>query len=368
MRILKTATAIAIATLSGCSAVNSYGVTSNYASDNTQKAGTYFLPKHLLKVTLKSVSGAKMVELASTPIQDRALELEAGLALSPLSDDDITVSFDKDGLLAGVTSTLTDKTAEILVEVAKLIVQFRDAATTAPILQEVSFDPFDFDKAIEANRDLRKEGVCVEVEVFPDVWSPGCGKWSRGLSYGSTDQVSTPLPPRVAPGIYYRRPAHLMVHVVQNGRTTRLLPLPFANGSPVFRIDIRRSIFVTRKTTIVFEAGALKSVQVDKKSEALAIAQFPAKIIKVFADAATGGVAGARSTALEAQARRDIAEAGVANALAARVAAGDDLAGAAGSRSGVLGGRREGLLSANDLQKCDELGFSRQACAVYWSE
>jgi len=360
--------AFVLAVSTGCSAVNSYQVDSGYQPDGTQRAGSYYLPKHLLKVSVTGTKENSSFSLETIPVQDRALLLDTGLALSPLSHDDIKVEF-SDGLLTKVTSVLRDETASVVEEVAKLAVKLRDGAAAQDPALNLSFDPFDYNEAVRANHDLRQFDICVEVEVAPGLWSPGCGSWSRGQAYTSGVTLATSLRGKVAPGIYYRQPESLMVHVVKKGKTVRLASMPFANGSPIFRLDIRRSIFVERTTTIDFVNGSLKSVDVNKPSEALAVAQFPAKIVEVFANAVTGGTAKARSTVLEAQAEEILGKANVDNAIAARVATGDPVVNFTDTRSNSLGGQRAGYITEEELlRQCARADddFTRNQCIQYW--
>ncbi|MDH4987757.1 hypothetical protein QEZ47_19980 [Aminobacter anthyllidis] len=363
---LRYAIAAATLALTACSAVNSQPVTQVYTSGDGQKAGVYYLPKHLLNVKLYGDKTSQRIVVASTPVQDRRLALETGLALSPLSDDDITVDYEN-GLLKSVSATLTDRTADILVEVAKLVVRLRDTPISQPLLKDISFDPFSYRDAMAVNASLSQHNSCVEVEVAPGLWSPGCGKHSLGTTYVQGAMVDTTLPPRAAPGIYYRRPASLMVHVVEKGVTTQLVPHAFANGSPMFRIDIRRTLFVARATTITFVDGALTQVKVNKPSEGLAIAQLPLKIIEATVNSATGGVAGARSTRLQSQASLNDSEAALNKVVAARLAAGDNVD-ALAPRSTVLPSPRSAALTADEMANCERIKFASEDCLRYYAE
>lgn len=363
---------IAGALLSACSAVNSYHVGEDYESDSTQKAGVYFLAKHLLKVTLSGTGNATSVALTSEPVQDQSLALEVGMALSPLSNDDIKVEFTGDGRLKSVTATLIDKSAEIATEIIKLAVRLRSEEQSAAALKELYFDPFDAHSARDANRSLSKNGLCIAVEVKPNLWSPGCERWIEHRSFTTNQEAGAHLPDKLAPGIYYRRPAHRMVRVYRNGALVTAKPMLFANATPIYRVDIRRSIFIQRKTTINFdEMGALQDVQVQKPSEALAVAKFPATVIEAFASAATGGVAKAKSTALNAEAKRLNSASAVNDALAGSIATGGAGAAAAprfGDTSGLKRVDRTAPLSDGERVRCDNIGFLSEECLRYYRE
>jgi hypothetical protein len=104
-----------------------------------------------------------------------------------------------------------------------------------------------------------------------------------------SDQATRVLRPRES-GIYYRRPVAHRVHVVEQSKSKEITARPFANNAPIFRIDIERTAFVKRGTTIDFVDGAPNSVTVVKDSEALAIAQLPIAIMNAVITGATDAV------------------------------------------------------------------------------
>lgn len=255
-----------------------------------QASGSYFLAKHLLRVAV-SVQGAKKT-LIVTPVavQDRSTLMQIGFNLSPLSDDDVTVKT-SDGLLKSIEAKAVDKTGDIIVEIAKAVGYFRgalapDGGVVATVLE---FDPFDFQQARQVNAMLtRKFGSCVEVEIFENTWTPGCGRMSIGTP-AAEPPPSGVFAPRV-PGVYYRRPLNHRVHVVENGRTSELKSYALANLAPVFRLDIERTAFVTRQTKIDFKDGAPESVQVVKESEALAVAKLPVRVVEAYVGGAVDAI------------------------------------------------------------------------------
>ncbi|TRC77339.1 hypothetical protein FJV83_27320 [Mesorhizobium sp. WSM4307] len=342
--------------LSACSAVQSYKVGGDEIEHTQQRAGTYYLPKHLLDVKIFGEGKAENVTVDPIAVQDSALALETGLSLSGLSDDKITVTFDKTGLLASVSATLTDRTGDILVELAKIAAHFRAAPADKPLLQEVAFDPFDSVAAKKSNDILKGSKSCVEVELRPGVWSPGCDLLSLGKSTGSPIQLYR-LPKSVMPGIYYRRAASRMVHVVLNGKTVMLVPRDFANDEPIYRIDINRSAFVTRSTEIKFEDGALISVMVDKPSEVLAAVKLPLAIVSAVVDSATAGTAGAKSASLNADAAKSNSQANLANVAAAKLASSEGSADAEAYKQALLSGgngSRDAALTTADIAYCNK--------------
>jgi hypothetical protein len=313
-----------------------------------------------LQVTVTGEKATEKVAVSSLAVQDRSLEAELGYELSPMSDDDITATY-KDGLLESVTANLKDESGQIIVQVAKLISQFRAAtATQEEPTQKISFDPFQYSDAMRANNILRARGICAEVELQPGVWSPGCGKWSLGTQV-SLKNYSISLPPgERLQGVYYRRPASHMVHVVENGKTTDLEPLGFANDQPVFRIDIRRSLFVERKTVIKFNQGALESVAVNKPSEVLEAVSLPFTIIEAFANSVTGGVASSVAKSRDAAATKSLADANLANVAAAQITQGESPGAAQ-----AAGFARDAPLTPAMLSECANFKFTPEQCVRY---
>lgn len=269
----------------------------------TQTAGTYFLVKHHLVVTvtrrvrvveqeIKTIPDASQttkvqIRLADPPdidvkpkaVPDKRQLIETGLLLSPNSLDDIKVTVDDNGLLLKVSAVADDKSKDVLETIVKTVSSplFRDAKIPDEILFETEFDPFDPRESREINAYLfRRFRSCIEVEVEPGRWSPGC-PLSQSLNRKKFDLK----PPEItvpSPGIYYRRPIAHRVHITSGGRTKKMTMENFSNWSPLLRLDIDRTTFVRRETTIVVEDGVPTSIQVKKNSEALEVASLPLKL------------------------------------------------------------------------------------------
>jgi hypothetical protein len=291
-----TAAGILSAGLAGCAMIETYPTYLANGSPSIQTGGSYFLAKHVLTVTVVGPASAPSVNVGIKASPDRRQLLDTGMRLSPLSDDDITVEIGNDGLLTKITSIANDRTGDIIQAVVKAVYSplLRAAAdeTPPPTLFEGEFDPFDWQHASEINHLLMaKFRSCIEVEIEPGVWSPGCGRYS--LSSTSRKAENVPVVDELtAPvqGIYYRRPILHRVHIVAGGRTRSLTSQLFANTSPILRLDIDRTLFVKRETTIVFSQGSPTSVHVVKPSEGLAIAQLPLTVATAAIDAPIEGL------------------------------------------------------------------------------
>lgn len=281
--------------LAGCAMIETYPTYLSNGSPPIQTGGSYFLAKHVLTVTVVGKAAAPSVNVGIKASPDRRQLLDTGMRLSPLSDDDITVEIGNDGLLTKITSIANDRTGEIIEAVVKAVYSplLRTAADESPppTLFEGEFDPFDWQHASEINHLLMtKFRSCIEVEIAPGEWSPGCGRYSlsstaRAENVPVADELTVS-----APGIYYRRPILHRVHIVAGGRTRSLTSQLFANASPILRLDLDRTLFVKRETTIVFSQGSPNSVHVIKPSEGLAIAKLPLTVANAAIDAPIEGL------------------------------------------------------------------------------
>lgn len=283
-----------------------------------QASGSYFLAKHVLELAVSGKNPNTTITASVVAVPDPAAQMQIGFELSALADDNIKVDY-RNGLLKEISAIAVDRTGDVIVALAKDVGLFRLGKTTDAITKTLQFDPFDERQAMKINRELRKlgPGNCVEVEIYQDHWSPGCGKFTMG---GGSELLSVSSPvyaPQTVPsypGIYYRRALAHRVHIVVNGNTGEIKNYLFANEAPVLRVDIDRTSFVTRQTTVKFDdAGELTSVQVIKGSEALAVAKLPVEIV----DAYTSGVV----DALVQRKNVEDAKANLYNAQAAEIKA-----------------------------------------------
>lgn len=291
---------IAVAIVS-CSTVSSYRADGPDAlQPSTDNAGSYFLAKHLLKVTVTNDA----ISVESVAVADKSALFQLGYNLSPFAEDDIKVEYSSSGLLKGLTSVNDDKSVEIAKGIATAIGTFRATATGEDIkVSELTFDPFNAEEARKNNKLLQHavgKGTCVSVEIFENVWSPGCennplqGTSAVAYSPPAEKDLKRILRP-VEPGIYYRRPLDHRVFVAYRGASYLTKLEKFANYAPVMRLDVKRTMLVKRETTIMFaDDGSLKSVQVKKPSEALAVVTLPAALVGAYIDAVVAGLTNAK--------------------------------------------------------------------------
>jgi hypothetical protein len=351
-----------LAGCSACSMVSSYPVEgSSIVEPDGQAAGSYFLAKNNLRVSVTEAATKPTLSVDSIPVQDRGALIQTGFNLSPTSDDDIKIEYEG-GLLKKITAKANDKTGDILVAIARLAGRYRGTRVEDIVGATFEFDPFDYAQATETNSILLKRyRSCVEVEIEPGLWSPGCGKYSLGNSLIAATQriglADHAVHAGELSGIYYRRPIAHRVHVVEAGKTLQIRYLDFANHAPVFRVDIDRTLFVNRETTIDFTSGALSAVHVVKPSEGLAVASLPLTIIEAFFSAPVQAVSKHKDVQTS-QATLNNSRAAVIQSSAADQSGAVNRGFPGDERSGRFDRNRSGNLTVPELQDCRNIGIA----------
>lgn len=374
--------AVALCALSACAMITTYPSDSASIKTAQQASGSYFLAKHVVRVTVAGAGAATKFGISVVAVQDEPAQLHIGMNLSAFSDDDITVSYEA-GLLKQVTAKAADKTGDIFLELAKI--PFREGEGLPLSDVTYDFDPFDYDQALETNKILvQMYDRCVTVELEPNLWSPGCFPNSgaapkRPAKVGFAGVVGIRPRERArrrpdvpyrewGPGIYYRRPTAHRVMVVERGNgPVQLKHYLFANEAPVYRVDIERTSFVTRETKITFKDGAVESIQVTKPSEALAIAKLPLAIINAAIAAPVDGlskhrdVQKAQADLYDAQAKRIQSEAALTKEIANNPGLRSTAAFEAINRSAGLS-RSTQTYSPVELENCINYGRPAEDC------
>jgi len=278
--------------LSSCNTISSYRLSGMDSQTPKRNAGgSYFLAKHLLVATVSDQG----IALKTEAVRDNSSLMQLALELSVAADDTIDITYEN-GLLKSISSTNDDKTTDIVLAVAEAAGFLRSGQQRSGASEfVVRFDPFDSASAIQANRILRKAfpGSCIEVELVPGHWSKGCGKKSLGYNSSSSQDgfdIVAAVPPK-APGVYYKRAFNHRVYSVFRDKPQGMGVQSFANLSPILRLDVDRTAFVKRVTTIEFAGGEPTKYKVEKPSELLAIAQLPVAVVKAY----VGGVVSAFS-------------------------------------------------------------------------
>lgn len=407
MFVLRASRFLAVALmLSGCSVINSYDA-SNFqgARSSGQSSGSYYLPKHVLKLTVQRQGGAKTLAVVSEIVPDRMVPLDLGMDLSPLADDDVKVAISDKGLLTKITSINDDKTTEVVQALTRSVVSLlRDNTAGAPIPITIGrhvFDPFNPSEMTEANLWLANHGYCMDIDGVE-------GRCGRAKITNTTYTASVPDSyPSLTntknterePGVYYRRPQSHRVLIYRRARDRFSLfesqMIEFANLAPILRLDVQRTAFVKRQTTLTFNGGIPTEVHIVKPAEAVGLASLPLKVVEAANEAVLGSIG--RNVSLikerkkEVEAATDLMNARATYVEAAAKAlkngqplpAGHDLGAATGvERSGtavIAGGSampRDGLTGEPSgegtrrafMAYCLDIGMDAPSCNREWAQ
>lgn len=316
-----------VAVTSGCAVIDS---TSYMPPDHGPACdgplGGYTLPKNIVTVTITESEAGKrlsrLIDVSSPqPIPDPRLSFCLNYLGSPLSEDGLAVSRTENGLLTRVYSKLTDKSKAIAGKVLDIVgvgltgnpefsggLRSRKAKLgTGSTIASHQFDLFDRLEASRINTALTKLGYCVYIEgatfdfgIDPDYY---CSAPERNVELAAPVRMAVkapvlwvaqePIPPQAAStGILYRPNLRYEMTIKRRlepdlrGRwevhETRQVEMP--NAAPVFSLQIERSMFITRKTDVVFDRGTLLDVTVDKPSELAEFVDIPLQAVQaVFA-------------------------------------------------------------------------------------
>lgn len=271
----------------------------------TTPFGVYYLPKALLQVYFQP-SGSSLEALVVTPkfVADDTQRVCLDYLASGTSDDVIKVTRTADGLLEAVSSKVIDRTPEIalkLLNVAENAAIAGGRAFTGIAAEPINltFDPFDAGQARTAKEALRNSGLCVYVEDYsfdshamsPQQW---CAQTSPA-AYSAPVTAFAHLPEEEiahAAGLLYRpNIAHKIVMMRKSdpgGRggwiLTNTWRMEMPNVSPIFSLNIGRTVFETNRTEVTFRQGVLADIRIEKGSELWGIATIPVALAKTIAD------------------------------------------------------------------------------------
>lgn len=281
------------------------------------QAGAYALPRDLLRMEFwkKQDPGVaeyiwpKVVSVARTADTRRIYCLD--FLGSILADDKIAIGRDTDTdtsdgsslLLTTIGAQSADRSLEIAHEVVKAAVHvasnrgaFLDAKDSKEVVEgQFDFDPFDRRQMDSINEALRPLRHCVFLDPTNDPYVP---RWHGDLCKGYNgpkasaprddyyglaviDENPPPLSASLRGVLYKPLLTHKLVIMQKNDnpdgpywRIFETRRVQMTNAAPAFILEINRSAFVKRTTTVKFDKGVLQSVSVDKPSEMLALSRF----------------------------------------------------------------------------------------------
>jgi hypothetical protein len=191
------------------------------------------------------------------------------------SADAFHVTVGANGFLTSITSTNSDKSADILVELAKAAAEGfklsvgglapQDGALTYPDRVDVVFDPFDSDQRESATNALWNARLVLNLSSFSNPGSDPYAAWTN---------VN-----RVSKGIVYRPTLPYEIRIEGN-REFRSKTVFLPNKAPLLLYNPQKAAFVTTIHQIGFSNGCLVDVSADKPSQGLALAKVPMQILQ----------------------------------------------------------------------------------------
>lgn len=373
---MKPIVALVLATFfTGCSMANSRLLDDEPGRTCHSTAGQYHLPLSFIKIQINELEEQGSTKPAYY-INDITASVKADpdniycldFLASPTSEDTFMVKKEPSGVLARITSDAQDKSQDIFSNLIRTLFigisenptfgeNYAQAKALGPSPRlgatkrfEAEWDPFNTARAAVINDAIRAFGFCLVLDGTIDQRYPSiqdyCDHPTRYTSReamllkANADQrilVGRNRPPLddeemrrwfprpFASGIYYRPriPYKYSLYVKKNrqvpggwllrGSATVMLE----NRSPVLSVGIDRAFFATRTTTLVFEEGTLRDIEIKKGSElagfvniplqiAQSIAALPTNIIQVKIDATNneGQLIAAQTALLEAERQR----------------------------------------------------------------
>jgi hypothetical protein len=308
----------ALLLLSACSMTSSSDLLDPDAGGCTGSAGGYYLAKSYLQVIVEKDAKTGWPHLKSVNVLPKA-DRSAGYCLSFLasstSRDTFVVQKDKEhNLLMKITSSAEDRSTQVVntlvqtvfkaLEAQAAFAANRSSGQGPPELVNAfnaEFDPFNEAQTDIVNDGLKDFGYCLLLDRGDGgVWATNPRYCDDPLGSRGTRRLAeaTEIANRgsriagrfqAANGVLYRPrlpyTLYLMTNRNRDGRRVpwhiwQSAPVYLENRSPILSVAVDRTYFATRKTTLLFDMGALQDVYVEKESEVANAAEIPLNIAK----------------------------------------------------------------------------------------
>jgi hypothetical protein len=295
--------------------------------------GSYALPYSVIKVTVYQQykagvkTGKPRLQVSKPeahPDRDPKHIYCLDFLESAVSDDNVTVAFDKQGdidtfpnkdpaatgLLSLIASKNIDQTGEIIRNILRAIFIFasgdsnfsfgREAGADEPplMMTEQVVDPFDLSAMAGLNKSLNEYGFCLTLGKYTfddNKYSPDayCDKPDLSVAASAMPPLLRAakdqryLVDKMPVGIFYRprQPYKIFVYVRDDPDAHRPWELRsidtvmLENLSPILALEVNRTIFAEYRTAFAFDHGNLIDACVAKGSEVLGGLQIPLDII-----------------------------------------------------------------------------------------
>lgn len=239
--------------------------------------------------------GATRIALLKNVEPDPRARLFYNFRQNAFFEDTFSVTTDERNLLAAISSTSADKSADIAVAIAQLV--FMGATGTPagvpkgfsfnPNPIELAFDPTEDSELAYAKRILwAQKELCFlfgEAEVRRPVSRPMCTNVTRGRGpLNLQDREALVERARGEPGIYYRKPRSEPVQILTaSGTLVWSGVIPIVQKDEMYEVSYKRCPFVTCEMETKFASGVLTEIKYKKPSEILGFLQIPVRVAQV---------------------------------------------------------------------------------------
>ncbi|MCP5007110.1 MAG: hypothetical protein GY941_24675 [Planctomycetes bacterium] len=223
---------------------------------------------------------------------------------SGFRDDNLDTLITSKGLLETVNLTTTDRTGEVVVAVAEILIEITKISSGMPIsaLEDraditagkpfdfnMTFDPTDYKKISEINEELKLLDTDYQLVVFDvasdtEIKAPDEEINESGLVTNELKEVTVTKEIGRAEGIYFRMAKSYIVSIkdeykeIDYNLKSVLVELP--NEGQLAVLPINQDLFTTTKYDVQFKEGMLVKADTNRPSQAMGIVSIPLDILK----------------------------------------------------------------------------------------
>lgn len=270
---------VAALTAAGCSSrqtVQSQLIEESPNSPEAEPGGlAYSLPKSVVTVRgEQDANGAVTYTITGAIVPDANARFRLRHVVSGWTDDDLNLQVDRNGLLTSGRSSITDRRAEVVVQLARsagAIVGSLPGPFSAPIEPPRRREsPYPFTRILQVH----------ELESGTDL-----PDGSRIALHQPLVAASAPVrrtPPQCGFSICYRIAVHATAEISRPGRPATQFGIVLVNPYHIEGVDLRSAPLVARTDTLTFDSGLLTGRAVTVPSTAVAVASVPYNVLRGF--------------------------------------------------------------------------------------
>lgn len=259
-----------------------------------------------LRLAQEGAEFVDKIEISLLPMMgDPDRTFVADLDHQPNVDDDVTITTSEDGLLQSSDATHTDRTGDIVVELAKTAagVAKLTAGFTAPTVktfaimkegaeEEPKGKPFHYEAVFDPSNESAQVTLKTELSGF----TAGVGDYDVDITplgtATTTLQAATSPDDQTYDGLVYRRPIPYLIELSTNtGGQARASQIAVVASVPnrgtEVVVPVEGRSFTKATNGVSFKDGMLIKRKVEAPSEAFGVAQIPPRILKEIASLPT---------------------------------------------------------------------------------